>query len=179
MAVVDHCGVYRLLREPLDLRVSGGTFLGFPSMYRPPKLRVVQRGRLASVVGCGISTCWSVPLSLVLSLTFMGPPYLSRGFPLMYPASCSLASSTDLFCVWSARIFARSSSWSGTSVSFALSSSSALFDEHFCAQVSAPRRLRPASAGFPSMYRPPKLHVVQRGRLASSSCVLQPGQPVI
>ena len=113
--------------------------LGFPSMYRPPKLRVVQRGRLASsscVVQPGQPVIW---WSLLLKSVSGGT---SAGFPLMYPASCSLASSADLFCVRSARIFARSSSWSGTSTSFALSSSSAFLDERFLGVLASSSNLR-------------------------------------
>ena len=49
----------------LDLRVCGGTSSGFPLMYRPPKLRVAQRGH----VGC-VST---------INLTNCRAPQVSRG----------------------------------------------------------------------------------------------------
>ena len=81
MASADHCGAYRLLREPLDLRVSGGTSSGFPSMYCSPKLRVAQRGRVV----------WPSLTIVDLCGTSAGPLWdlcgTSVGFPMMYSSS--------------------------------------------------------------------------------------------
>ena len=42
----DLCGLPVDVSSSSDLRVSGETSSGFPSMYRSPKLRVAQRGRV-------------------------------------------------------------------------------------------------------------------------------------